>query len=366
MDLIDKLREIASQIPRQRDHINTEEATKNALVMPFIQALGYNIFDPTEVVPEFTADVGIKKGEKIDYAIMQELKPIILLEAKTLGSSLKIEHASQLFRYFATVEARFGILTDGVNYHFYTDLDKPNKMDDKPFLIIDMLNIDEKLVNELKKFSKSAFNVDAILSSASELKYTREIKHLLDAEFNNPTDDFVRFFTKQVYPGTLRQSVIDEFREITKQAFRNFVKEKVTTTFQSALNSEREPTQEVEAVAEPTPSQVATDDGEVIETTQEEMDGYYIVRAILREIVPVNRIVMRDVRSYCGILLDDNNRKPICRLHFNRTQKYFGIFGVDKNEARVAIETVDDIYKYATELRSIVAFYEGAAGKQEA
>jgi predicted type IV restriction endonuclease len=356
MDLIDKLREIASQIPRQREHIQTEEATKNALVMPFIQALGYNIFDPTEVVPEFTADVGIKKGEKIDYAIMQTAKPIILMEAKTLGSSLRIEHASQLFRYFATVEARFGILTDGVIYHFYTDLDKPNKMDEKPFLIFDMLNIDEKLVNELKKFSKAAFNVDAILSSASELKYTREIKHLLDTEFNAPSDDFVRLFTKQVYTGPLRQNVIDEFREITKQAFRNFIKEKVTTTFQSALNSEREDTQETEVIEETVP--VVTDGGNLVETTQDELDGFYIVRAILREIIPVQRIVLRDVRSYCGVLLDDNNRKPICRLHFNRAQKHFGIFGVDKNEERIVIENLDEIYKYAERLKAIVQHYD--------
>lgn len=361
MDLIDKLREIASQIPRQRDHIQTEEATKNALVLPFIQALGYNIFDPTEVVPEFVADVGIKKGEKIDYAVMQTAKPIFLVEAKTIGSSLKIEHASQLFRYFATVEARFGILTDGVMYHFYTDLDKPNKMDEKPFLIFDMLNIDEKLVNELKKFSKSAFNIDVILSSANELKYTREIKNLLDAEFNNPSDDFIRFFTKQAYSGQMRQSVIDDFREITKQAFRQFVKEKVTTTFQSALNSEREDTQEAETAVETVPVEPSAD--KIIETTQDELDGYYIVRAILSEIIPVRRVVMRDVHSYCGILLDDNNRKPICRLHFNRTQKYFGVFGIDKNEERVAIDSVDDIYKYAVQLKTIVKFYEGAGGE---
>lgn len=358
MDLIDKLKEIASQIPRQREFIHTEEATKNALIMPFIQALGYNVFDPTEVVPEFICDVGVKKGEKIDYAIMRQAKPIILFESKTLGSSLKLEHASQLFRYFATVEARFGILTDGVIYHFYTDLEKPNKMDDKPFLIFDMLNIDEKLVNELKKFTKSAFDVDAILSGANELKYTREIKLLLDAEFNNPSDEFIRLFTKQIYSGTLRQTVIDEFREITKSAFRNFVKEKVTSTFQSALDSERAATQETEMVSEASVVETDTAEEKTVETTQEELDGFYVVRAILREIVDVQRVVLRDVRSYCGILLDDNNRKTICRLHFNRSQKYLGIFGVDKTEDKVAIDSVDDIYKHADRLKAIVQYYD--------
>ncbi len=78
MDFIDRIRDLSTRIPKQLEHIQTEEATKNALIMPFISALGYNVFDPTEVVPEFTADVGIKKGEKVDYAIHLDGKPIML------------------------------------------------------------------------------------------------------------------------------------------------------------------------------------------------------------------------------------------------------------------------------------------------
>jgi len=138
MDLIDKINEMAARIPKQIEHISTEEATKNALVMPFINALGFNVFDPTEVVPEFTADVGTKKGEKVDYAIVRDGKPILLFEVKCTGTDLNNVHASQLYRYFSVTEARFGILTDGVIYRFYSDLDAPNKMDEKPFFVFDL------------------------------------------------------------------------------------------------------------------------------------------------------------------------------------------------------------------------------------
>ena len=191
MDLIDRMREISNQAPRQLEYIKTEEATKNAFVMPFIQALGYNVFNPMEVVPEFTADVGTKKHEKVDYAIMQDGKPIILIEAKSATSDLNGEHASQLFRYFSVTEARIGILTNGLQYRFHSDLEKQNHMDEKPFLIIDLLNFDTRPMSQLKKFTKSAFDVDRIVSNANELKYKREIRLLLDAEFNQPSEDFV-------------------------------------------------------------------------------------------------------------------------------------------------------------------------------
>ena len=155
MDLVERMREFSNQAPRRLEHIKTEEATKTSFVMPFIQALGYNVFDPTEVVPEYTADVGTKKGEKVDYAIVRDGRPIILIEAKSATSNLNEEHASQLFRYFSVTEARFGILTNGLQYRFYADLEKENHMDEKPFLIIDILNFDSRPMSQLKKFTKS-------------------------------------------------------------------------------------------------------------------------------------------------------------------------------------------------------------------
>ena len=322
--------------------------------MPFIQALGYNVFDPTEVVPEFTADIGTKKGEKVDYAIMQEGKPIILIEAKSATSDLGQEHASQLFRYFSVTDVRFGILTNGLQYHFFSDLDKTNHMDEKPFLIIDILNFDTRPLAQLKKFTKAAFDVDRILSSANELKYKREIRLLLESEYNQPSEDFVRHFTRPVYSGRLRESVVEEFTMIVQQAFRDFVNDKIANRLQSAIDSESG-TQELDDNQIEDDTEVESErDG--IDTTQDEIDGFYVVKSILRETVDPSRIAMRDVRSYCGILLDDNNRQPICRLRFNRSKKYLGLFHED-NEERVAIDSIDDIYKYADQLKKAAANY---------
>lgn len=355
MDLIDKIADLAAQVPKQKPHVSTEEATKTAFVMPFINALGYNVFDPTEVTPEFTADVGIKKGERVDYAIMREGEPILLFEVKCCGVDLGAVHASQLYRYFSVTEARFGVLTDGITYRFYSDLDAPNKMDEKPFLIFDLLDYDVEQVEELKRFSKSTFDIDDILLTASDLKYTREIKNLLAAEFNAPSEAFVRHFTGQVYSRPKTQAVIEEFTEIVKKAFRSFINDRIEQRLKTALDRETvvsdgepERTEEVEPVVE----------SEGITTTQEEQEAFLIIRAILREVVDVKRITMRDVRSYCGILLDDNNRKPICRLHFNTSQKYLGLFDEGRKDERVPIADIDEIYDFAAQLKATVQAYD--------
>src|SRR4051794_35249800 len=149
MDFADRIRELSGQILKQSAIIQTEEATKNAMVMPFISALGYNVFDPQEVTPELHADVGLKKGEKVDYAILKDGKPIILFECKWHGADLNKEHASQLYRYFSVTEARFGVLTNGIAYRFYTDLEAQNKMDSKPFFEFNMANYRDQDIEEL-------------------------------------------------------------------------------------------------------------------------------------------------------------------------------------------------------------------------
>lgn len=201
MDFIDQIRSIATRIMNTKDMIQTEEATKNAMVMPFIQALGYNVFDPLEVTPELIADVGTKKGEKVDYAILREGKPIILFECKKCGSDLNINHASQLFRYFHVTEARFGILTNGIVYRFFTDLERPNKMDEKPFFEFNILTFREQDIEELKKFAKSAFDLERILTTANELKYIRAIQNVLSDWMATPSEDFVRLVSAEFLVG---------------------------------------------------------------------------------------------------------------------------------------------------------------------
>ena len=362
MELIDQLTNLASRAQKQLTHIQTEEGTKTALVMPFINALGYNVFDPTEVVPEFICDIGTKKGEKIDYAIMRDGKPIILFECKHVGSDLNINHASQLFRYFHVTEARIAILTNGLTYRLFTDLEQPNKMDERPFLEFDLTNFHENDVAEIKKLSKNAFSIDDMLFAAYNLKYMRAFKKYFDEQFAQPSAEFVHFVSKQVYDGVLTTKLKEQFNVLVHRSFHQFLNDKITLRLRSAMidTSGQGPlVNDVPAVplTESLGASESENKDKDIETTVEETEGFMIVRAILRKSVPVNRVVMRDVQSYCGILLDDNNRKPICRLHFNGSKKFVTVFDVEGGE-RVDIVSLDDLYGLASRVRAAVQKYE--------
>lgn len=359
MDFMEKLNTLSAKIKQQAGAIQTEEATKTAFVMPFIHnVLGYDVFDPTEVVPEFICDVGTKKGEKIDYAIFKNGEVQILIECKKIGDSLNLNHASQLFRYFHVTNARISILTNGQVYKFFTDLDSPNKMDEKPFLEFDLLDIDEYVLPELRKLTKSAFDVDSIINAAGELKYVSQIKRLIAAQFTTPDEDFVKFFASRVYDGILTQKVKDSFTELTRKATSQFLNDQVNERLKSAMSGVQLPVAPADISAEPGQSEQGTTEESEIQTTIDELEGFHIVKAIVRTVVDANRISQRDTKSYFGILLDDNNRKPICRLHFNRSQKYLGIFDSEKNETRHPIETLDDIYQHADILKATVGLYE--------
>ncbi|MFL5664130.1 MAG: type I restriction endonuclease [Ktedonobacteraceae bacterium] len=360
MDFIEVLQNLSSKISKQKSLIKTEEATKNAFVMPFISALGYDVFDPAEVVPEFIADVGIKKGEKVDYAIKQDGKIIMLFECKCCNVSLDDCHASQLYRYFSVTEARIAVLTDGIIYRFYTDIEEPNKMDPKPFMEFNMLDIQEPLVIELKRLTKQAFNLEAILTVAGELKYTREIKRILNDELNAPSEEFVKFLAAQVYSGKLTSTVRGQFTGITKRAFVQFINEHITERLRSAMG---EPSLAAEATSEtdnPDDNQsgaVTPESANRVVTTSDELQAYYIVKAIVCAVIDAERIVYRDTQNYFGILCDDNNRKPICRLHFNGKQKYINIMDTNKNEERIPIGNLNEIYKLADQLRAAAGSY---------
>ncbi|MGF1644983.1 MAG: type I restriction endonuclease [Thiotrichales bacterium] len=362
MDFIDQLRVLATRIANTRTMIQTEEATKNAMIMPFIQILGYNVFDPLEVTPELAADIGTKKGEKVDYAILRDGKPIILFECKKAGADLGINHAGQLFRYFHVTEARFGVLTNGLVYRFFTDLEQPNKMDDKPFFEFSILDLKERDVEELKKFAKSAFDLDTILTTANELKYTRAIQARLAEWMANPVEDLVRLVSSDLL-GNRRftPAIRDQFTLMTRRAFEQLVGERINERLKGAMAPESvsvlDPTPN--AVVEITDVTAAAPIGEPqVVTTPEELEGFHIVRGIVRGIVPTKRVVMRDAQSYCAVLLDDNNRKPICRLRFNNREKLrLGLFNVKKEEETVSLESLDDLYDYAERIRNTVSGY---------
>jgi hypothetical protein len=355
VDLIDEVRALASRVAATKDLLQTEEATKNAMVMPFIQLLGYNVFDPLEVTPELTADVGTKKGEKVDYAILKDGRPIMLFECKKSGGDLHINHASQLFRYFQSTEARFGVLTNGIVYKFFTDLEKPNVMDDKPFFEFNMLEFRDQDVDELKKFAKTAFDLETILTTANQLKYTRAIQNTLGNWMNDPPEEFVRLASSEFLVGKhFKNAVKDLFTEVTKQAFKQLVRDKINERLKGAMTPELPiaPASQVHA-----PDSRPESD-ESFSASELELEAFQIVRAVLRPIAKPGRIFIRASASYCAILFDDNNRKPICRLRFNNANRLVvGLFNENKEEEKIVIADLDELFEFADRLKACAVSY---------
>lgn len=350
MDFAAKVKDLSARIENLAPSIKTEEATKTSLIMPFFSMLGYDVFNPLEFCPEFIADFGIKKGEKVDYAILdQEGNPVILVECKSCDQKL-VKHGAQLFRYFGVTTAKFAILTNGVVYQFFTDLDETNKMDTRPFLEFDFSAPKDALIAELAKFSKEAFDYDKILSTASDLKYTSLIKDYLQKEMDSPSDDFVRLMISAVYDGAKTQKVVDKYKPLVKKSFTALVNELVNQKITSALsqgdespNADKQPEIQ-EAISK-------------IVTTQEELQAFYIVRGLLAGEIPMGKIAHRDTESYFGILFDDNSRKPICRVDLDKKQKQLLIPDENKKFTRHYIDSLDDICKFKDELLAVAKRY---------
>lgn len=348
MSLEEQIRLLSERVKSHSSTMATEEAVKTAVVLPFLRALGYDVFNPAEVVPEFTADAVGKKGEKVDYAIKIDNEIRILIECKPITTNLDKVHLAQLFRYFTVTTAKFAILTNGRTFHFHTDLEEPNKLDTRPFLTFDLSEIQPHLFAELKKFEKAGFDVGGILATAERLKYTSALKGTINKIIDEPPEEFVRMVSAGLYDGRFTAQVKDQFTGLVRSAFREVIRDSVKSRISSALAETEQMVEEIEE---------GVDDEEIV-TTEEEREGYMIVKAIVRDTIKPSRVVMRDAKSYCAVLVDNNNRKPLTRLHFNRVVKYISLFDGEKEE-RVQIESLDHIYDYTDRLRATAAKYPG-------
>jgi len=321
---IEELKKLVKRIDDLKDSITTEEATKTAIVMPFFQTLGYDVFNPLEFCPEYTADVGIKKGEKVDYAILLNGEPVILIECKCVNEKLN-KHDSQLFRYFSTTTSKFGILTNGIDYRFYTDLEEPNKMDSTPFFTFNILNLRDNQIQEIAKFKKENFDVDNITSTASELKYLNALKEYLLKQFDKPDEEFVKYLVGQIYEGLKTKNVIDKFTPIIEKGLKQIITEKVNEKLNAALKSTGGDNKVHVTLPDPeesTTKETQDNKDDEIVTTPEELETYSIVKVILKDLIAPNRVFYRDNRSYFNILIDDNIRKWLIRVYFNENRNY--------------------------------------------
>lgn len=332
----EQVKALVKRVQAMMDTITNEEVTKSSVVMPFFQTLGFDVFNPLEFFPEYTADVGNKKGEKVDYAILINNEPIILIEVKPLNTELD-RHAPQLFRYFVTTKAKFAILTNGLEYKFFTDLDKENIMDNAPFLDINLLEMTDADYQELIKFHKTNLDVKEILDSASELRYLSQLTEAIKKEITSPSDGFIRYIlTQEVYDGRLTQNIIDKFRPLVKKAFADYVNILVNDKIQTALknDSRLNDDEEVDSSSD-APEEISPD----------EMTSFYIVKSILAEATDTGRITCKSNRTYFGILLENKATRWICRIFLRERGSYVIIPDKKKIEKKYPINTLDEIYK---------------------
>lgn len=353
MSIANTLKALWEKFINTKNQIITEESTKNAFVMPFIQALGYNVFDPQEVIPEFTADVGIKKWEKVDYCIFRNSRPIIIIECKHWNQDLS-KHDSQLFRYFHVTKARFAILTNGYEYKFFTDLEEKNKMDMNPFLSINLTDETTFDIKQIEQFAKEQFNELTIIDAASRLKTQTRLLQYLQDQFNSPESDFVKFLGGKVYEWRLTTKVIDKLRPLITTARKKIINDSVASKLDIAISKIHQEYENQHPVSD---IEWSTDNDDEIETTLQELEWYFAVKSMVKWKIDLERIIYKDTKSYLWILIDDNNRQPLCRLYFNGKNKYIGIFDEDKNEQKYLIESINDVYKYSTHLRKRAAIF---------
>lgn len=348
MNFDDKIRDFSNRIEVIKDTLTTEEATKTALIMPFFQLLDYDVFNPTEFIPEYVADIGVKKGEKVDYAIIKNGKPIIIIEAKSVTDKLK-KHDTQLMRYFSVTDAKFAILTNGINYKFFTDLEQPNVMDKKPFLEINLLNIDDNEILQLKKFAKNTFNLETISSTASNLKYIDNINNRLKSELENPSDEFVRFMINDFYDGVKNKNVVDKFRPIVKKALNQFATDFMNEKISIALGENTTPKTSSKKSENKDTSKVLT---------KEELEALETIREILSDVVNKEDITYKSTTSYFSINYKNNSNNWICRLFLYRKNKMgIHIPNANKEVIKYDFDEMADLKEIKPLLEEIVKRY---------
>ena len=341
MSLTTELYSLSERVQQLKDQITTEESTKMALIAPLFQTLGYDIFNPNEFCPEYTADVGIKKGEKVDYAILLNGHPVILIEAKSINRKLE-KQDSQLFRYFSTTNARFAILTNGLVYKFYTDLSEKNRMDREPFYELNMLNLTEDDINTLSQFAKSNFNEEDILYNASLLKYANIFRLELERQFSNPSDEFVRFFLKEHYKGTKTQNVVDKFKPVLKKSINDYLDEITKERMTSLVNN-------TGYVSAPAPSSP--------ELSELELDAVMKIKTLLNNLVDMEEVTYKQTDSYLAILYNGNTRKWIARIIITDSKITLILPDENKNECRYKLDSIQELDAYEEQLNLILNNY---------
>lgn len=372
MSFKEDIQKLSVQVRERRVHITNEEMTKQSLIIPFIQILGFDVFNPLEVRPEYIADFGKKKGEKVDYAIFKDDKPIIFIEAKAVSEDL-LNHDAQLSRYFNAVsDVRLGILTNGIEYKFFTDLTADNMMDQNPFLVINILELKDSDIENLTKFRKEAFDKDFLVKYAEELVYTSVLDNSLKELFKDPSDEFIRFLIKDFSNTRITNNVIEKFRPIVKKAISDAVLDIVSKgLYQQEIATTKADAEKEQSDNKENDKEIENIEGgeeneskkKLVKTTTEELNSFEYVKTILNKSgKDINNLGYKDTTVYFSIHngnptkwflrinLDNSNKNITTRLSVEDAEKLCKGFKIEQapkgiGESRIIINTWEDIKK---------------------
>ena len=284
--------EFAEKAKTLKPHIQSEEATKTALIMPFFQqVLGWDVFNPQEFAPEYKANFKSNGNDRVDFAILLDDKPVILIEAKYIGESLE-SHIGQLSGYYAPTEAKFAVLTNGLQYRFYSDIMKKNIMDTVPFLDIDLLALDVRAVAELEHFSKCLFNIDTVAVRAFELLYENIMYARLSKEIESPSDEFVRLLLDS------SDLSFEQLKSIAKSAIQRYMSDNA-----------------VEIATTPLEENLSDTSNEAPQFTAKQLKAIEDVKAIIATTGSKHRYKVKEYlrKKHCGV---EYRRVTVCAFPF--------------------------------------------------
>jgi len=366
MEFKEELQKLSIKINERRIHVTNEEMTKQSLILPFIEALGFDIYDPLEVRPEYTADFGKKKGEKVDYAIFKNSVPIMFFEAKSVKEKLS-NHDAQLCRYFnSTKDVGLGVITNGIEYRFFTDIDDTNIMDDKPFFVLNITKLKESDFDNLAKFKKDTFNKESLTKCAEELTYASTLDNNIKELLKSPSDEFIRFLIKDFAFQRVTSNIVDKFRPIVKQSISNAVlymvseglyrQESTTNIIEPNIPNENEINETIKT--------------KTIITTEDEMRVFDYIKAILVKFGRnIDQLGYKDTTGYFSIYisnvnnwfirinLDSSNKNFVTRITPDILERYSNGFKIEATpkgtgESKIYFNSIEDI----KELENIIAY----------
>jgi predicted type IV restriction endonuclease len=391
MGFTEDIVKLSEQVRKRFDQVVGEEATKMALIVPFLSALGYDVYDPSEVMPEYVADFATRRAgqfEKVDYALAINGIKVMLVEAKARGQKAEA-HDGQLSKYFnALLTTKVAIVTNGIEYRFFTDLRDKNVMDKEPFFTFNILEYDSKDIDNLKFFHRDNFEVTAITNHAEEMVYVKGMTQLLGNLLRSPSEEFVRFLVAELgtvapsyeIQGRITGKVIDKFRPIVKKSIQGSLVELMTRSLSQEITQPVEI--EVEQEIEEEEKQQEYQESKIV-TTAEEIEAFEKIKAITKTLMGYNfELQYKDTASYFGInlgkstwwflrlYLSSQKKSLITRLSVDEVKSLVSNFEVQEVTAslgdaasKVIISSISDFDKLTS---LILRCYEAEAAKHQA